>query len=89
VELNAAIALAMSGDVRSGLSWVNALERRGVLRRYHLLPAAKAALLERAGHLRRARRYYAKARTMVTNECERRHVDRKIAALDVRTRTSG
>ena len=82
VELNAAIALAMSGDLRGGIAWLNALEKRQVLAQYHLLPAAKADLLRRAGKLVQARRYYVKARRLATNERERRFLTRRITELD-------
>lgn len=82
VELNAAIALAMSGDLRGGIAWLNALEKRQVLEQYHLLPAAKADLLRRAGKLVQARRYYVKARRLATNERERRFLTRRIDELD-------
>lgn len=81
-ELNAAVALAMSGDIEGGLAWVNALERRGQLDGYHLLAAVKAGLLERAGHRTQARRYYGRARRLASNERERRFLSTRIEALD-------
>ena len=56
VELNAAVALAMAAGVKEGLDWIGSLEDRGELAEYHLLPAAKADLLRRAGRARSPRR---------------------------------
>lgn len=84
VELNAAIALAFSGDLTGGLRWLNGLERRGVLRRSHLLPSAKGLLLARAGAFSQARRSLGRARVLATNEREKQYLTRRIEALDQR-----
>jgi RNA polymerase sigma-70 factor (ECF subfamily) len=81
-ELKAAMALAESGDVPSGLAWLNALERRGVLADYHLFAAAKADLHRRLGHRSQARRYLGRARRLAQNDAERRLLTRRIASLD-------
>lgn len=54
---------------------------------YHLLFAAKADLLRRAGHLVQARRYYVKARQLVRNAGERRYLDRRIEDFDAQRET--
>lgn len=82
VELNAAIALACSGDLTGGLRWLNALERRGVLARSHLLAAAKGLLLEKAGALAQARRSLGRARVLATNDREKEYLTRRIEAVD-------
>jgi len=84
VELNAAIALAHAGDLTGGLHWLNALERRGALRRSHLLPSAKGLLLEKAGAFSQARRSLGRARVLATNERERQYLTRRIDALEQR-----
>jgi len=81
VELNAAVALAMTGKVDVGLKWINELERRDVLRDYLPLALAKAELLHRSGVHRRAERYFRRARRLATNAAERAHVDRRIRTL--------
>lgn len=80
-ELNAAIALAMSGSISDALSWVNSIERRKTLSDYHLFAAVKAGLLARAGHLRQARRYYGRARKLARNDAERRYLTRRIEEM--------
>jgi RNA polymerase sigma-70 factor, ECF subfamily len=84
VELNAGIALAMSGDLEGGLAWLNGLERRGVLKRSHLFASAKGLLLAETGALSQARRYLARARALATNAREREYLTRRITALPPR-----
>ena len=49
VELNAAVAMGMSGGLSHALDGIARVEARGELTRYHLLPAAKADVLRRLG----------------------------------------
>src|SRR5262249_57194613 len=49
IELNRAVAVAMSGDLEHGLALIDDVDRRGDLSAYHLLPAARAELLRRQG----------------------------------------
>jgi RNA polymerase sigma-70 factor (ECF subfamily) len=86
VELNAGIALAMSGDVEGGLRWLNALERRGALKRSHLFASAKGLLLAETGALSQARRYLGRARALATNDREREYLTRRISALEATRR---
>ncbi len=78
VELNAAIALAHAGNVRDALRWVNALEKRRVLRGQSALPFAKGDLLERVGAYAHAERCYRRARTLATLGGERQLLTRLI-----------
>ncbi len=82
VELNAAVALAMAGQQKEALAWVNALEKDKRLADYHLLAAVKAHLLEGAGHRQQAIRLYRRARRLTNNEAERRFLIRRIEALE-------
>lgn len=82
VELNAAVALAMAGQQKEALAWVNALEKDKRLADYHLLAAVKAHLLEGAGHRQQAIRLYRRARRLTNNEAERRFLTRRIEALE-------
>jgi RNA polymerase sigma-70 factor (ECF subfamily) len=79
VELNAAAALAMALGVEHGLRWIENLEQRGELAGYHLLPAAKADLLRRAGRLPEAASAYQAALQLVRNPAERRYLERRLA----------
>lgn len=82
VELNAAVAMMMTHNLRDALAWVNALERRDVLGDYHLLAAVKAELLKRLGHTRQANRYYRRARKLTANQHEKAFLSARIAATD-------
>jgi RNA polymerase sigma-70 factor (ECF subfamily) len=81
VELNAAVALAMADGVRQGLEWIESLEQRGELAGYHLLPAAKADLLRRAGRTAEAAAAYRDALALVTNPAERGYLERRLAEV--------
>ncbi|MCA9604998.1 MAG: RNA polymerase subunit sigma-24 [Myxococcales bacterium] len=81
VELNQAVAIAMAGDLALGLRLIDALDARGTLARYHLLPAARADLLRRLGRCEEARAAYEAALTLVGNDVERRYLERRLAAL--------
>jgi RNA polymerase sigma-70 factor (ECF subfamily) len=78
VELNAAVALAMAEGVKKGLDWIASLEERGELAGYHLLPAAKADLLRRAGRAEESAAAYRQALALVTNPSERGYLERRL-----------
>ncbi len=78
VELNRAVAVAMSGGIERGLALVDALDHRGELAGYHLLPAARAELLRRLGRHTEAAESYRRALALVSNEPERRHLERRL-----------
>ena len=60
---------------------VDELERRGELRGYHLLPAARAELLRRLGRHAEAAEAYRRALALVSNEAERRHLDKRLKEI--------
>ena len=79
IELNHAVAVAMVDGPEQGLRRLQALEARGVLRGYHLLPAAKADLLRRSGRPAEAAECYTQALGWVTHEAERRFLEKRLA----------
>lgn len=81
VQLNAAVALAMAGDLHAGLAWITQIESNGDLSTYHLLPAAKAELHRRAGNASAARSYYLQALDLVRNAGERKYIERRLQEL--------
>jgi RNA polymerase sigma-70 factor (ECF subfamily) len=81
VELNRAVAVAMADGVERGLALVEALERRGELSDYHLLPAARAELLRRIGREADAATSYRRALELVRNDAERRHLEKRLREL--------
>jgi RNA polymerase sigma-70 factor (ECF subfamily) len=52
-----------------------------VLDRYHLLHSTRAALLRRLGALEAAAEAYARAPALVTNDAERRFLERRLAEV--------
>lgn len=81
VELNAAVALAMAEGPERGLAWLADLERRDELASYHLLPAARADLLRRAGREAEARDAYVQALSLARNPAERAFLARRLREL--------
>jgi len=81
VELNRAVAVAMSGGLEGGLALVDELDRRGELAEYHLLPVARAELLRRLGRHTEAAESYRRALALVSNEAERRHLGKRLREI--------
>jgi RNA polymerase sigma-70 factor, ECF subfamily len=78
VQLNAAAALAMCGQLDQGLDWMNRLAEIEWLRDYHLLPAARADLLRRAGRHVEAAAEYRRALELVKAPAERVFLERRL-----------
>jgi RNA polymerase sigma-70 factor (ECF subfamily) len=81
VSLNRAAAVAMVEGPERALALVDALAAGGGLDRYHLLHAARADLLRRLGSSADAAKSYERALALVTNDAERRFLDRRLRAL--------
>jgi RNA polymerase sigma factor (sigma-70 family) len=71
VELNRAVAIAMAYGPAEGLDLVDALRSEPTLRSYHLLPAARADLLEKLGRFEEARAEFERAASLTRNVRER------------------
>lgn len=80
-ELNRAVAVAMVDGPARGLLLLDALEARGHLAGYHLLPAARADLLRRLGRLPEAEAAYRSALDLARTEPERRFLERRLEGL--------
>jgi RNA polymerase sigma-70 factor (ECF subfamily) len=78
VSLNKAVAVAMVDGPRPALALIDALADAGELGDYHLLHAARADLLRRMGSTLEATKSYEKALALVTNESERRFLERRL-----------
>jgi RNA polymerase sigma-70 factor, ECF subfamily len=78
VSLNRAVAVAMVEGPRPALAIVDRLADNGGLESYHLLHAARADLLRRAGDFTDAARSYERALSLVTNDSERRFLERRL-----------
>ena len=81
VELNRAVAVAMAAGIARGLALVDELDRRGELAGYHLLPVARAELLRRLGRHPEAAQAYRRALALVSNEAERRHLEKRLREI--------
>jgi RNA polymerase sigma-70 factor (ECF subfamily) len=78
VELNRAIAVAESDGPEAAL----AIVERIPLERFHYLHAARAELLLRLGRRDEARDAYERALALVSDDAERRLLQRRLAGLD-------
>jgi RNA polymerase sigma-70 factor (ECF subfamily) len=78
VSLNRAAAVAMVEGPGPALALVDALAAAGELDRYHLLHAARADLLRRLGASAEAVSSYERALALVTNDAERRFLERRL-----------
>jgi RNA polymerase sigma-70 factor (ECF subfamily) len=81
VALNRAVAISMADGPSRGLALVNELAASGDLDEYHLLHAVRADLLRRLGALDKAATSYKQALALVTNESERRFLERRLAEV--------
>ncbi len=81
VELNRAVAVAMSDGVAAGLAIVDGLAGDGQLGDYYPLHATRADLLRRLGREEEAIAAYERAIALLRNAPERRFLERRLAAL--------
>ena len=81
VRLNRAVAVAMAGDLDTGLAMVDELGTDPRMARYHLLDAARADMLRRRGDPRGAADAYRRALPLAPSEAERRFLRRRITEL--------
>jgi RNA polymerase sigma-70 factor (ECF subfamily) len=78
VSLNRAVAVSMVDGPHRALAAIDALAASGALDGYHLLHAARADLLRRSGSLAEAATSYTRALELVTNDSERRFLERRL-----------
>jgi RNA polymerase sigma-70 factor (ECF subfamily) len=81
VDLNHAVAVAMRDGPAAGLSLLDVIAVRRELDTEHLFHAARGDLLRRLGQKDLARAAYERALSLVTNEPERRFLQRRLAAM--------
>jgi RNA polymerase sigma-70 factor (ECF subfamily) len=78
VELNRAAAAGMAFGPEAGLRLIAGLEATGALTDYHLLHAARADLLRRAGRQDEAAAAYRRALALCSNPVELRYLRRRL-----------
>jgi RNA polymerase sigma-70 factor, ECF subfamily len=81
IELNRAVAVALSEGFGAGLSLVDELEASGALDGYYLLPATRADLLRRLGRYAEATRQYEVARDLSPGVTEQRYFARRLQEI--------
>jgi RNA polymerase sigma-70 factor (ECF subfamily) len=78
VSLNRAVAVAMAEGPERGLELMKELAEASDLENYHLLHAARADMHRRLGRNADAAEEYQKALALVTNESERRYLEKRL-----------
>jgi len=78
ISLNRAVAVAMVRGPNPALAIIDTLSASKDLENYHLLHAARADLLRRMGSMAEAAKSYARALSLVTNDSERRYLERRL-----------
>jgi len=81
VSLNRAVAIAMSEGPAPALALIEKLAADGTLEQYHLLHAARADMLRRVGSKEEAAKSYSRALELVTNDSERRFLERRLREM--------
>jgi RNA polymerase sigma-70 factor (ECF subfamily) len=81
VELNRAVAVAMSEGPEQGLRLIDDLLERDELSNYHLAHSARADLCRRLGRIPEARASYERALELARQEPDRRFLARRIEEL--------
>ncbi|MEK6336208.1 MAG: RNA polymerase sigma factor [Acidobacteriota bacterium] len=83
ISLNRAVAVAMTAGPQTALTLIDSLEKE--LEDYHLFHAARADLLRRAGSMDEAAKSYQSALRLVTNDSERRFLERRLSEVQAAT----
>ena len=81
VALNRAIAVGFADGIPAGLAALDRLVAEGTLGEYHLLPAARADLLRRAGRDAEAVDAYREALRLAPTDADARFVRRRLREL--------
>ena len=83
VTLNKAVAIAMAQGPRAALQIIDSLLASGELDGYYLLHAARADMFRRLGEMKVAAESYSRALEIVTNESERRFLEKRLREVTV------
>jgi RNA polymerase sigma-70 factor (ECF subfamily) len=83
VELNRAVAIAMRDGPEAGLREMDARGLQAELASYHFFHGARADLFHRLGRRAEAAEAYRAALALAKQEPERRHLERRLAELDL------
>lgn len=83
VTLNQAVAVAMAEGPEAALGIIDSLAAAGDLNSYHLLHSTRAELLRRLGSPDAAAKSYERALELVTNDSERRFLERRLREVQM------
>jgi RNA polymerase sigma-70 factor (ECF subfamily) len=78
VDLNRAVAIGMANGPQAAITLIDELAASGELESYHLLHAARADMLRRLGLNREAAESFKLALGLVSNDSERRFLERRL-----------
>ena len=81
IELNRAVAVAMSDGYQAGLSIIDTILNRGDLRDYHFAHSARAELCRRLGKTEEAKSSFVRALFLTQQEPERRFLEKRLQIL--------
>jgi RNA polymerase sigma-70 factor, ECF subfamily len=84
IELNRAAAIAMRDGPEAGLKLIDKILKNGELEDYYPAHAARGELCRRLGRISDAMAAYRRTLELVTQEPERRFLERRLAELDSR-----
>ena len=84
IELNAAVALAMSAGIAAGMAWIDRIAAEGKLGDYYLLHAARADLLRRQFEFPAAASAYRLAIALTEKTSEREYLVRRLHEVEDR-----
>jgi RNA polymerase sigma-70 factor (ECF subfamily) len=84
IELNRAAAIAMRDGPEAGLKLIDKILKNGELEDYYPAHAARGELCRRLGRISDARAAYRRTLELVTQEPERRFLERRLVELDSR-----
>jgi RNA polymerase sigma-70 factor (ECF subfamily) len=84
IELNRAAAIAMRDGPAAGLELINKILATGELADYYPAHSARGELCRRLGRVSDARAAYTRTLQLVTQEPERRFLERRLTELDSR-----
>jgi RNA polymerase sigma factor (sigma-70 family) len=80
IQLNRAMAVSMASGPAAGLALVDALLTEPSFQRYHLLPSARADLLEKVGRYEEARAEFERAASLTENARQKARLLERAAA---------
>jgi RNA polymerase sigma factor (sigma-70 family) len=80
IELNRAVAISRAHGPAAGLALLDALREEPSLAKYHLLPSARADLLERLGRFEEAREAFERAAKLASNTRQRERLQARARA---------